>query len=249
MASPPILDDPDQSARRAKVRIGIALTLLIAAIGGLALLNQQKSEPLPEEAVSQQQDNVANENTAIPNQISSAQQEPPPPLPVTEPTTLPSQPSGPAQPAASPSPPSTPAEPPLPPPPPPQVNAAAPEPASSPAKTPATKPSVTLAEPRVPVKPEDKSLSTPVAQKPTSVQPSAPPPKTEATPKSFAVQVGVFTDMENAKQLQTKLAEHGIPSYTETKLQVGPFTTRAEAEAARDRLKALGISAVVVPGK
>ena len=64
-------------------------------------------------------------------------------------------------------------------------------------------------------------------------------------PKAFEVQLGVFSDMENAKQLQAKLAEHGIPSHTETRVQVGPFKTRAEAEQARAKLKALGISAVI----
>lgn len=63
------------------------------------------------------------------------------------------------------------------------------------------------------------------------------------------VQVGVFTDMENARQLQAKLAEHGIPSHTETKLQVGPFNTKAEADAAQEKLKALGMGAVILPMK
>lgn len=63
------------------------------------------------------------------------------------------------------------------------------------------------------------------------------------------MQVGVFTDMDNAKQLQAKLAEHGIPSHTETKLQIGPFTNKAEADAAREKLKSLGIGSVVIPGK
>jgi DedD protein len=96
-----------------------------------------------------------------------------------------------------------------------------------------------------------KEAAKPIGQKPApaAAAPATSPTKTEPAPKSYEVQVGVFTDMENAKQLQAKLAEHGIPSHTETKLQVGPFATRAEAEAAREKLKALGIGAVVVPGK
>ncbi|OIQ86585.1 cell division protein FtsN [mine drainage metagenome] len=53
--------------------------------------------------------------------------------------------------------------------------------------------------------------------------------------------------MENAKQLQAKLAEHGIPSHTETRVQIGPFKTRAEADQAKEKLKTLGISGVIAP--
>ena len=63
--------------------------------------------------------------------------------------------------------------------------------------------------------------------------------------KSFDVQLGVFTDIENAKQLQAKLAHHGIPSHTETRVQIGPFKSREEADRAREKLNKLGISAVV----
>ena len=55
--------------------------------------------------------------------------------------------------------------------------------------------------------------------------------------------------MDNARQLQAKLTEHGIPSHTETKLQLGPFNTKAEADAAQVKLKALGMGAVIVPLK
>jgi DedD protein len=50
-------------------------------------------------------------------------------------------------------------------------------------------------------------------------------------------------------QLQEKLAQHGIKSYTETRLNVGPFQNRAEAERALAKLRSLGVSAVVVPGR
>jgi DedD protein len=129
-----------------------------------------------------------------------------------------------------------------------------PEPPKSAA--PATPHSVTAA----PQKPAEKPVTPPppakpapepakAAPQPGTEKPATPPAKQEPVPKSFEVQVGVFTDMENAKQLQAKLAEHGIPSHTETKLQVGPFNTKAEADAAREKLKALGIGAAVVPGK
>lgn len=77
---------------------------------------------------------------------------------------------------------------------------------------------------------------------------SQPPaaPAMPAAPKAFEVQLGVFTDLDNVKQFQAKLAQHGIPSHTETRVQIGPFKTRTEADRAREKLKTLGIPAVIV---
>jgi len=38
----------------------------------------------------------------------------------------------------------------------------------------------------------------------------------------------------------------GIPSSIESRVEVGPFKTRAEAEAARVKMKALGIDTVLL---
>jgi DedD protein len=237
MASPPVLEDSNQMARRAKTRIGVAVVLLAIAIGGLALLTRQKPEVPTEEPPAQKQESIsAGDHTvaSAPAQITSAQQEPPPPIETAPPV----------------------------PPPPPSVGALPPVPASTSSSAPATKSSVTIA----PEKPEPaKPLEKPVVSAPTATKTAHPAPaavkttplpaipstpiKAEPTPRNYDVQVGVFTDMENAKQLQAKLAEHGIPSHTETKLQLGPFTTKAEADAAKEKLKVLGIGAVVVPGK
>jgi DedD protein len=82
------------------------------------------------------------------------------------------------------------------------------------------------------------------------VRGEAPPVSSASSPaplasKSFEIQLGVFSDIENAQQLQAKLADHGIPSHTETRVQIGPFKSREEADLARERLSKLGISAVV----
>lgn len=248
MASPPILDDPNHSARRAKTRIAVAATLLAIAIGGLTLLSRQPSVEKPEPTTPQKQESISSgegpvgEQAPAPAQISSTEQETPPLPPVETPV-----------------PPATPATPP----PPPQVTNPQPikngPPPAPVAKSPGSS-SPVPSEPVTPVeRPVEKtaaapavSADKPVAQKPApaTTQPAAPvAAKPGPAPKNYDVQVGVFTDMENAKQLQTKLAEHGIPSHTETKLQVGPFNTKAEADAAREKLRNLGIGSVVVPGK
>lgn len=77
--------------------------------------------------------------------------------------------------------------------------------------------------------------------------PPAPAPTSQPPAKGYAVQLGVFSNPANATQMQEKLAQHGIKSYTETKLNVGPFRNKAEAEEALTKLRGLGISAVVVP--
>jgi cell division septation protein DedD len=53
--------------------------------------------------------------------------------------------------------------------------------------------------------------------------------------------VGVFSNHANAEELVTKLHEAGIPAQIESRVQVGPFVSRAEADAARAKLKAMGL--------
>jgi len=240
MASPPIVEDSDITARRAKMRIGVAVVLLAVAIGGLALLSRHKPEqPAEEPAPSGKQESMSSSpaGSEAPAQMNSAQQEPPP---------APSAPEVPAEQATEPPPP--------PPPPAPVVSKLAPETTHSAA--PATPTSVsgekTKPEKPAPLAPQQTKQEQPQAkpaQQPAAEKSTPTPAPHKAEPKAYEVQVGVFTDMENAKQLQAKLAEHGIPSHTETKLQVGPFANKAEADAAQVKLKALGMGAVIVPGK
>lgn len=70
--------------------------------------------------------------------------------------------------------------------------------------------------------------------------------------ESFVIPLGAFTQIENIKQLQSKLAAGGIRSFAETlkgprgeqtRVRAGPFDTRAAAEKAREKLMAMGIDA------
>lgn len=70
-----------------------------------------------------------------------------------------------------------------------------------------------------------------------------PPP---ATGKAYVVQVGVFMSPANAQALQQQLAKSGIPAHTETRVQLGPFQDRREAETALAKVKKLGVNAVLV---
>jgi cell division protein FtsN len=74
-----------------------------------------------------------------------------------------------------------------------------------------------------------------------------PPPVTPRALNGFLVQAGVFTNLQRAEELHARLIENGIPATLETRVQLGPFRTQAEAQAARARLKALGIDALILP--
>jgi DedD protein len=67
-----------------------------------------------------------------------------------------------------------------------------------------------------------------------------------ATGKAYVVQVGVFMSPANAQALQQQLAKAGIPARTETRVQLGPFQDRREAETALAKVKKLGVNAVLV---
>ena len=76
-----------------------------------------------------------------------------------------------------------------------------------------------------------------------AAQPQPVPPRLFS---GYALQAGVFADPRRAEELHAKLTLEGIPSTIEARVQVGPFKTRAEAEAARVKMKALGIDAVML---
>ncbi|MEK6209720.1 MAG: SPOR domain-containing protein [Pseudomonadota bacterium] len=67
-----------------------------------------------------------------------------------------------------------------------------------------------------------------------------------ATGKAYVVQVGVFMSPANAQALQQQLVKAGIPAHTETRVQLGPFQDRREAETALAKVKKLGVNAVLV---
>lgn len=68
-------------------------------------------------------------------------------------------------------------------------------------------------------------------------------PLTQAAERSrqFSVQMGVFSNVANAEELRAKLELAGIPAQIEARVLVGPFSTRQEADAAREKLRAMGL--------
>ncbi|MEA2568093.1 MAG: rare lipoprotein [Acidobacteriota bacterium] len=99
--------------------------------------------------------------------------------------------------------------------------------------------------------------SVPIAPLPASqpvvrnTPPPAPQPRPVASAGKFVVQVGAFSQEPNAKELQGRLTKIGQQSYVDHsatlyRVRIGPFATREQAIAARAKLEAAGISAIVV---
>ncbi len=66
---------------------------------------------------------------------------------------------------------------------------------------------------------------------------------------SYFVQAGVFTSPDNARSLQQRLAKAGIRAKVETRVHLGPYKDKREAEQALTKLKKIGITAVMVQAR
>jgi len=85
---------------------------------------------------------------------------------------------------------------------------------------------------------------------PSAVAPRAPSLVRAPEGKSgYVVQAGVFASASNARSLQERLAKAGLRVKVETRVQLGPYPDRREAQQALDKLKALGIDGVMVPSR
>lgn len=83
------------------------------------------------------------------------------------------------------------------------------------------------------------------------------PAKTDAAPTNgrIVVQVGAFADAAKAREARLKLEKAGLKTYTQvietkdgkrTRVRVGPFASRAEADKAAAKIKALDLPATVL---
>lgn len=131
------------------------------------------------------------------------------------------------------------------------------------ASTAAARPSTaTPVQPRPRAVPEATTAPNIVPERPASIVPEIPQVRPvprvveprSATPSGiarlfsgFILQAGVFTNAQRAEELHAKLTLSGVPSTLETRVQVGPFRTRQEAEAAQARLRELGVETILVP--
>ncbi len=86
---------------------------------------------------------------------------------------------------------------------------------------------------------------------PVAAPPSlpAPPPARPALSlgEPYLVRAGIFSDPARARELVERLHQQGIRAQMETRVHLGPFANREEAEKAQATLRKLGIKGVLTP--
>jgi hypothetical protein len=116
-------------------------------------------------------------------------------------------------------------------------------------------------------KASEPSRSKPAA--PAKSTAATPQPQGQATPASetnadtasavgtspgFYINVGLFADESNARKAQSRLLNEGLPAFRQTldsakgartRVRVGPFASRAQAESAASAIRALELDAVI----
>lgn len=108
-------------------------------------------------------------------------------------------------------------------------------------------------------KKSDVKLSEPKAPEVKKTEVKEPEAKTEVKPatngETFTIQVGVFSDIANVKQLQARLKQAGLDSHTENittpkgekiRLRAGRFNSRQEAAYALTKLQAADLTGMVI---
>lgn len=82
-----------------------------------------------------------------------------------------------------------------------------------------------------------------------------PPQASSTTELRLVLQVGAYADAAKAREARLKLEKAGLKTYTQvvgtkdaqrTRVRVGPFTTRADADKAADKIKALDLPVTVL---
>ncbi len=72
--------------------------------------------------------------------------------------------------------------------------------------------------------------------------------------EKYLINVGLFADANNARNAYTRLMDAGLPALSQelatakgrrTRVRVGPFESRAEADAAAEKVRALKLEAAV----
>lgn len=131
-------------------------------------------------------------------------------------------------------------------------------PAALPAPAPPSTRAVEKAPPKAPKdKPKEASKETPKAKPKASAKKSAPEAESESAPlqaQRHYITVGVFSDQANAQKVQKQLQKARLPVQVQTvgtnkgeriRVRAGPFRQAQEADKAAQRIRDLGLEAVV----
>ncbi len=259
-----LLEKQASSRKRLQVLVLANVVLGLAALIAYLALSPSDVKPLAlEPAVTVAQATAAAQAASTTHPVGAlpapeAEQTPPTsPTTATEATAAPVAPPAPA--AASAPAPVAPAP------------AAVAPPAAAKASTPATKASTPKpAPPAVSTRAPTAAASTPAptrreaASRPNaSAKPKAPAAAassadtalpTVGTAPGYYINVGLFAEEANARKTQARLLNEGLPAFRQElnnskgrriRVRVGPYATRAQADAAAEAIRAMALDAVV----
>lgn len=217
-------EDPAYVRRQLTKRMVLAATMIAVLLGALAVFDHLSHVEEAEEEYAEPV-RVPQVGPSLRSEGKPEEAPPPPAAPAPEP---PPQPEIPAQPSAVP-PPAAPVPPPI-------------KPPAGAVRPPAAKPA-----PAAPVSPPAVGVPEGTAAPAAPLPAPAPRPVVPRLGAGFLLQAGVFSNHERAEELKAQLLEAGIPASIESRVHVGPFASKKEAEAARAKMKLLGIDALLLP--
>ena len=229
--------DAAKARTRARQRLVGALVLLAVGVIGFPILFETQPRPLPVDTPIE----IVRPDGSL--SVATA----PAAAGKVQPVTLPPPDAGiEAVPAASAA---VPAVAPAPAAPPPKASAPAPAPVPALAKPPKEEAPRERPAPPPAAKPAPATVAVPVAP------PVAPPAASAAQAARFVVQAGAYLDATSLRDARQKVEKLGLKTYTQvvetptgkrTRVRVGPYENRPDAEAVAARIKATGLSVVVL---
>ena len=110
-------------------------------------------------------------------------------------------------------------------------------------------------EPKPAAKPETRADDGARAQALLEGKPAAATPPADAGGGRFVVQVGAYTEPAKVREVRQKLDHAGYKNYTQdiegkegkrTRVRVGPFPTKAEADQVAAKIKAMNLPAAIL---
>lgn len=230
--------------RRARHRLTGAVVLVSLAVVGFPLLFDTQPRPVSVDTPIVVPDRQKTPALASNVPVPAAQAPAKPLLPNTEAATVPAQSSLDAREEVVPK-----SAPPL-------ADKPVVQPVEKPADLPAEKPVTAKAETKpeakpevkapTPAKPKDDGLKAQALLEGKTVKPAA---------SRMTIQVGAFTDAAKIRELRSKLEQAGLKTYTQvvekdgkstTRIRVGPFENKEEADKAAARIRKLDLPAAVL---
>ena len=234
--------------RRARHRLTGAVVLVLLAVVGFPLLFDTQPRPVSVDTPIVVPDRQKTPALASNLPVPAAQAPAKPLLPNTEAATVPAQSSLDAREEVVPKP----------------AASMSDKPAEKQADQPVEKPVITKAEAKPEVKPESKPEPKPEAKAPTPPKPKDDGQKAQAllegkpakpAASRVTIQVGAFTDAAKIRDVRSKLEQAGLKTYTQvvekdgkstTRVRVGPFETKEEADKAAARIRKLDLPAAIL---